>query len=369
MLLYALLAYAVVTVPLVEWPGSVAKIGIPQFFKAFVFFYFTSALIDTPRRLKLLLAVFLACQMFRVFEPLYLHVTEGYWGSRASMADWQSMDRLSGAPDDIVNPNGLAAIVLTVIPLLHYLTTGSIAGRVLYASAMPGLLWALVLTASRSGMIGLAAIFGLLFVKSRHKVLLTAVVAAAVAFTVPRLSADLTDRYVSIFDDSARNAATADERVDGVKHDLEVAMRRPLFGHGLGTSKEANAHYGTYGRPSHNLYTEVVQELGFIGLALFLAYIWSVLSGMHSLARALRQTSDAPPVLRALVSALQVWFGTNLLFSFASYGLSSYEWYMAAGLVEVSRRMVSAPAATGAAAPVRPAQQTPCLLDTILSRS
>jgi putative inorganic carbon (hco3(-)) transporter len=369
MLLFGLLVYAVLSVPLVEWPGTVAKVGIPQFFKAFVFFYFTSTLIDTPRRLKLLLGVFLACQVFRVLEPLYLHVTEGYWGSRASMANWESMDRLSGSPYDIVNPNGLAAIVLTVIPLLHYLTTSSVTGRLIYISVLPAVLYALVLTASRSGMIGLAAIFGLLFLKSRHKILLVTVAVAAVAFTVPRLSADLTDRYVSIFDDSAKNAATADERVDGLKQDLEVAKRRPLFGHGLGTSKEANAHFGTYGRPSHNLYTEVLQELGLVGLVIFLAYLWSVLASMFGLARTLRQSSDAPPILWALISALQVWFGTNLLFSFASYGLSSYEWYLSAGLVEVSRRMITTADAERASEPVRPAQPTPCLLDTIMSRS
>ena len=89
---------------------------------------------------------------------------------------------------------------------------------------------------------------------------------------------------------------------------------------------------------------------------------------MHGLARTLRQTPNAPPILRGLIAALQVWFGTNLLFSFASYGLSSYEWYMSAGLVEVRRRMITTPDAAPASEPVRKAQLTPCLLDTIMSR-
>ena len=47
--------------------------------------------------------------------------------------------------------------------------------------------------------------------------------------------------------------------------------------------------------------------------------------------------------------ALQVWMGMNLLFSFASYGLSSYEWYLAGALAEVVRRLIQqAPAATAA---------------------
>ena len=43
------------------------------------------------------------------------------------------------------------------------------------------------------------------------------------------------------------------------------------------------------------------------------------------------------PSLTRLVPALQVFVGMNILFSFASYGLSSYDWYFAAGLTEVVR--------------------------------
>jgi O-antigen ligase len=342
-MLWALLAYAALSAPLVEWPGTVLKIGIPQFFKAFVFFYFTSALVTTPRRLKVLLTVFLACQTFRVLEPLYLHVTVGYWGSRASMANWEAMDRLSGAPDDVVNPNGLASIVLTVMPLWHYLTVRSVIGRMAYVTALPMLLYALVLTASRSGMIGLAGIMGLLWLKSRHKILLTVVTACAVAFAVPRLSADLRDRYVSIFDHTAKNAPTADGRMNGLLADIEVVKRRPLFGHGLGTSKEANANYGEFDRPSHNLYTEVAQELGVIGLGVFLVFLWSLFTGVCSIGRGLRDAPDAPAIVHALVPALQVWFGMNVLFSLASYGLSSYDWYLMAGLIEVVDRLTPSP--------------------------
>src|ERR1700752_2810016 len=109
--------------------------------------------------------VFLCCQTFRVLEPVYLHVTIGYWGSSAHVSAWEAFDRLSGAPSDTVNPNGLAAIVLTIIPLLHYLTAGKVLGRLTYVSVLPMLLWALVLTASRSGMVGLAGILGLVWLK------------------------------------------------------------------------------------------------------------------------------------------------------------------------------------------------------------
>jgi O-antigen ligase len=351
-LLWTLVAYAALTIPFVEWPGSVARIGFPNFFKAFVFYYFTASLVTTQGRLRSLLITFLACQMFRVFEPLYLHATEGYWGSSAMMSGWEMMNRLAGAPNDVVNPNGLAAIVLTIIPLLHYLTAGNVKGRLLYVAAMPPLLWALILTGSRSGMLGLVAIGAQVWWKSRQKVMLTAAVVAGVIVVLPYLDANLTDRYKSIFDSNTKNATTSHDRVEGLKMNFDVAMRRPLFGYGLGTSKEANWNYGATDLPAHNLYLEALQEVGIFGTTIFIAVVGSVVVGLRRIAEALRRAASPPPMLANLVPALQVFIGMNLLFSFASYGLSMYDWYLAAGLTDVIVRLLgTAPAAAPAVAP------------------
>lgn len=117
-----LIIYAILTIPFVQWPGSVIKYGIEGFIKAVVFYYFTVTFVNSEKKLKLLVFVFIACQTFRIVKPLYLHVAEGYWGSAASMAGWERLDRLSGAPHDIVNPNGLAFIIVSVIPFYYFLT-------------------------------------------------------------------------------------------------------------------------------------------------------------------------------------------------------------------------------------------------------
>lgn len=339
MLVLAIGVYAVLSCPLVEWPGSVIKNGLPQFIKAAVFYYFTATLIGTTRRLKILLVVFVACETFRVLEPVYLHLTEGYWGSRASMANWESMDRLSGSPFDTVNPNGLAGIVLTVVPFLHYLTLRSKGGRLIYVMTLPLLLYALALTGSRSGMIGLASIFLLVWFKSRHKILLAATVAIVVVSAIPYLTADQTDRYLSIFSSKTKNAQTASERSQFMEADIRVALRRPIFGYGLGTSAEANGRYEGDERPAHNLYVEVLQELGAVGLVIFLAFMVALLRGLIDASRIIRDTPGAPSIVVSLMAAVQVWTGMNIIFSFASYGLCSYEWYFAAGLIEVARRL------------------------------
>jgi putative inorganic carbon (HCO3(-)) transporter len=363
--LWLLVGCSLLSVPFVEWPGSALMAGFPNFFKAFVFFYFTNAFVDTPKQLKVLIAVVIGCELFRVLEPLYLHVTEGYWGSFASMAGWEYMDRLSGAPHDVINPNGLAFVVLTVLPFLHYLSGGQKWGRIGYLALLPALIYTLLLTGSRSGLVGLAAIAVLVWWKSRHKVMLAAAVVTAVFVVTPLLTADQRDRYLSIWSSDTKNAGTAEGRLTGVQIDMQVALRRPLFGHGLGTSREANANFGGRDKPSHNLYTEVAQEIGFVGLMLFLYFMRSLAVSLHAVATRIRKTHGAELFASRLASALQVWLGMNVLFSFAAYGLSEPDWYLAAGFTVALSRLsevqavADAPAApstqAGVTAPPRPA--------------
>ena len=102
---------------------------------------------------------------------------------------------------------------------------------------------------------------------------------------LPFLSPDMQDRYLSIIGKGEKNAETMDERIEGTEQQFLVALHRPIFGHGLGTSPEANANFTTSGPymgwelPAHNLYLEVAQELGFVGLAIFLLFMKSIYTG------------------------------------------------------------------------------------------
>jgi len=347
-LLRILIVYSVLTIPFVEWPGSVIGTGIPNFIKGIVFYYFTIAFVRTEKDLKKLVLVFVACQLWRILEPLCLHVTEGYWGSGASMANWEHLDRLSGAPSDVVNPNGLAFIICTVLPFLYLMAGLSWKGRLAFTVFTPICIYTLALTGSRSGMLGLAIIFLGIVWKSERRFIwaLSGVLLVVVGF--PLLSPDMQDRYLSIIGKGEKNSATAEGRLTGVKENFVVALRRPIFGHGLGTSREANANFGEDDMPAHNLYAETADELGFVGLAIFILFLKSIFAGFTQCKR-VYDDQDASAFLRRLVDALQVFLIMNFLFSFASYGLSSYEWYLLGGFSVAMRRMaVEAPAKAAA---------------------
>jgi hypothetical protein len=125
--------------------------------------------------------------------------------------------------------------------------------------------------------------------------------------------------------------------MEGVRQDLTVAMRNPVVGHGLGTSREANAHGRGYGQISHILFTEVAQELGFLGLAVFLMYLWTSFQAVRAAI-----VADARPEFRVTSNvsrALVVTMIAGGVFALASYGLSEFYWYLWAGLAVACARL------------------------------
>ena len=346
-MLRVLIAYAIFTIPFVYWPGSVIKFGLPEFLKAVVFFYFTIAFVRTRADLKKFVFVFVALQILRILEPLYLHLTQGYWGSRASLTNWESMSRLSGSPSDVINPNGLAFVVCTVLPFLYFMAGLSKKFRLAAILLAPLCLYALALTGSRSGIIGLLVVMLGIVMKSKSRASFMAVSIAALAAAVigfAFLSPNFQDRYLSIVGLGEKNIGTVEERMEGMWTQLGVMMHRPIFGHGLGTSREANSNFTTSGpyagweMPAHNLYLEVGQELGVIGIVIFVLFIKAIFSGFAQSRRVIWH-HDPGRFMSRLTDAMQVWLAMNIVFSFASYGLSSYEWYLFGGLSVVLVRL------------------------------
>ncbi|MCP4571092.1 MAG: hypothetical protein GY838_01945 [bacterium] len=347
-LLIILAAYVVVVIPMVEWPGSAVNRGIEGFVKAIVFFFFPLYLVDSYGRLRKFIFVVVFCQVFRVLEPLYLHLATGYWGSQAHMGGAEFLDRLSGAPHDLINPNGLAFVIMTVLPFLHYLFGGDrrFLFKASYFALLPCMLYTLLLTGSRSGMVGLVVIYGFVFLRSRHKFVLVLGVVLAACLMVAAMNDDQRDRYLSLVSSDTKNSGTREGRITGVVEEIEVGMRRPLFGHGIGTSWEANANFRGVPQVSHNLYTEVFIELGAFGLVIFMGVLVSILRNVLAVKPAVRrilklarEVGLGSAALRTRLmyyhqcaEAVFVLSGMCIVFSLASYGLSEFYWYLTAGM-------------------------------------
>jgi putative inorganic carbon (hco3(-)) transporter len=341
--IWILVAYIIVTIPFVEWPGSVLRNNLEPFAKSLCFFFFVVATVDTTRKLKALLAVYVFTQVYRVLEPLVMHVKSGYWGAFTSIGNWELMNRLSGSPWDIINPNGLGFVVIVTLPMLHFLIRpNTLPRKLLWGAVAVAMCYALVLSASRSSFLAFLFLCLLVIWRSRHRVTLLTVAVFGGIIALSLMTGLQKGRYLSIVSNDAPGAETAHERIEGVIADFKVSLRRPLVGHGLGTSREANAHFGNRDQLSHDLYTEAAEELGYIGLALLLALIWSFLRACRiaqKVASAAGTGDERLQFLHTVASSLVVVVAVDLFFSFASYGLSEPYWYFYGGISVVTARL------------------------------
>jgi len=338
-----LVGYIFVTLPFVEWPGSVLH-NLEPFAKSLCFFFFVVATVDTTRKLQWLLAVYVFTQVWRVLEPLYMHLRFGYWGGLTSLGNWEYMDRLSGSPWDIINANGLGFVIILTLPMLHFLIRpDGLLRRLLWGAIAGAMCYALVLSASRSGFLGF--VFLCLFViwrSKRHRLALISVAVLGGIVALFLMTGLQKERYVSIVSDNAPGAITAHQRIENLISDFKVSLRRPFFGHGLGTSAEANAHFGNNYLLSHDLYTETAEELGYIGLALLLALIWSFIRACRiaqQVTGAVGVADERLQFLRSAATSLVTVVAVDLFFSFAAFGLSEPYWYFYGGLTVVTARL------------------------------
>ncbi len=338
------ICYFMLTIPLVKWPGSVINYGLEYYLKAVFFFFFTLAFVNTEKRLKIFLLVFIGCQIFRGLEPAWMHYSVGYWGDIAYSHIGGKLDflnRLSGAPHDIVNPNQLAWVIVSTVPFLIFIgwQGGGFLSKLLCLILAAGLLYAMMLTGSRSGLISLFSVFlGVVFFSKkrlRNLLLLLLVIAPLTILISGMLSPKMAERYRSIYDSAAVGADTAQGRIRGLENNFTTLMTPyALFGYGLGTSREVNSNYLGSAQPAHDLYIETLQEVGIIGFFLFAQYVFIIFKSLYITLH--NAPDEEHNFLFLLIKSLLVWVWMDLIYSLSCFGLSSWEWYLFGGLTTVS---------------------------------
>jgi hypothetical protein len=333
--------YLIISLPIVQFPGSVVTDNLPAFVRVIAFFYFAALLIDTPKRLSIFLFVFVGLQVIRGLEPLYLHITEGYWGDETWVSEGEFAGRLSGAPADVVNPNGLGFVIVTAIPFLHYLMLprGGFS-KFLYFIILTLLLYALLLTMSRGGMIALVIIGWITFRKSKYKSLL---IVLSIGFLIAgwsQIDDFQKDRYLSIIGlaKSAQNKSTTEGRVEGMLNEFVVGLSRPIVGHGIGTTREAKYHATGREKASHNMYGQLLIETGLLGLVFFIRYVLAI---KNILVKLKQEISDHK--LFAFINIQKAMIAVLVMFAVYSlnyFGVSQYYWYLFGGLAVAINRIL-----------------------------
>jgi probable O-glycosylation ligase (exosortase A-associated) len=227
-------------------------------------------------------------------------------------------------PGSLGDNNYLALATLMVMPLLVYLYnySASVLLRLSFAGAALACFVGVVATASRGGFIGLVMLGGFLILRSRRKVLSLLMMSALAVGLLTFAPERWQERMDTI--GSAEQDDSFMSRVSSWKLHTIVALDRPLVGGGYSPLEDGRVS-AVYRQqfdmlsfiPSpplhgplaaHSSYFQVLGDLGFPGLFLFLAIL---LTGFRNITKIRRRTRGNPSL--AWADDLAIVFKITLL--------------------------------------------------------
>lgn len=264
-------------------------IAVKNYTLVIVFALILATTLRDERGIRVVVATFLA-----VMAIYMIHSLREYILGRHTYR--MGISRLIGVDTSLGDPNSFGASIVYSLPFVRYLWLAwpngwrrrSLVAYVLLAVTCIGL------TGSRSAMVGLVA-WGMLtaWLTGRHRVPLMAFgcVAAVIGFAM--LPAELQNRFTTIIDPSVgpENARESGRgRIEGFFIGCDLWTRFPITGVGPGAWLPAS------GRTieSHNLYGQLLGELGTIGVASFGLMVLALYRGIRKLLRVIRETACDP---------------------------------------------------------------------------
>ncbi|MCX6830389.1 MAG: O-antigen ligase family protein, partial [candidate division Zixibacteria bacterium] len=296
-----------------------------------IFYLLIILQIDSKKRLEIFFWLFIIVNAKMAFD-----VTYGFYHGRAIFN--QGLNRAKGINSTMDNFNGIAITMNTVIPFVYYLFLHY---KAFWKKAIMGAIlilffWTLIITGSRGGLLGFLAILGFIWWQSRHKLVMAVALAFLLIAGWMNLGEDSRARYSSILDDNLD--ASSENRVKAWKDGLELFVTHPLTGVGAGAFAWARVErFGVYLNP-HNLYIQVIAELGAIGTLIFAMFLIDIFRINRRIIKKV-QVRGSPharlePFARATIIACLSLLVTGV-FAHSAY---RYTWYLLAALTVVSQQ-------------------------------
>lgn len=331
--------------------SAFVMIGIMGIYTLYSFDPDTSSRVYSDRVLKFALVAFFIYSAVDKIEDLRIIVfslflvwlklgQEGIFGWASGNLMWenQGIMRLHGSTPMFRHPNSLSGFAVGCLPFCFFFYF-ALQNR-LFKWAILGLaascLLMILTTGSRTGYVALVLcfiVFIMSFKKYRLALLLVGISLSILAYVSAPIQYQ--ERFHSIFTGEEREGRSSETRLQIIQDAVKVFAEYPM---GVGVGAFPSVRWNMFGRSqdTHNLYLEVLTNIGWIGFISFLLFIFYLLKVAITTSRknagSSFDDSSRTFIQATLYSCLGFIFARLFL---GLFGMDMYEiyWWLAMGLI------------------------------------
>lgn len=248
--------------------------------------------------------------------------------------------RLAVGQGTLANANDLAQMLLIGVPfwlLMAMDRTGAPFRRLIAGLCIIPLLAVILATGSRSSVMGILAMLLVAFltVSLANKMKLLLATAALALLILPMLPSEMRQRYGTLLDTKSKvrvgsvevsAVASADLRLRLLRQSIQMTIRRPFFGVGVGNFASSSAspdedRSSIAWRQTHNAYTQISSEAGLPALFFYIGALVCCWRGVKSIYKTSRKLGEVTEnkmsycLLLSLVSAASTAFFSSMAYN------------------------------------------------------
>lgn len=345
-LVIVLLLHMCVTVVFAFWRGGALDVIENQFSKAAMVAVLVAMIVNTTDELGKLLWVQSVSIAVMTIASIVIHPAGVGGGTR-----------LWGLGGVFSNPNDLAINIAINFPLCLalLLKAKGVIRKLIWAVALICLLYGVLATYSRSGLIAMVVCFIICVWEFGFKGKRPAVVVAAIFIMMAGTAVGLSNpKYVARVKtlvqggdvEDSGDKGSLDARRELLMESIRVTFQHPVFGVGPGNFQAITESWHV----THNTYTELSSETGLPGLGLFLAIIFLTFRSLKKVAQTVAYKND--PKVNLFTNALRAGLTAYIIgAAFASTAYTLFPYFMVA-YVSALYKITTAPELTPGKLPV-----------------
>lgn len=302
-------------------------ITIYKFIKVIIIYVMILLTIQNQQELMLFIFGFIGLYAYLVYEPVYGFIT-GTGGSE------QYYGTIYVANIGILSGHvALANNMNQMIPLAFFMILATITRtyRSIAAISLCLFLVALIGSHSRGGVVGFAVFCAVLlyYLKGDRKTLFIAISICIGVFIFSETLLQTGSRI---------SYGQMHGRFSGLIHGIEmVRIKYHIFGVGPGCFKHARGRYFGFRMDAHNLYGELIGELGIPGSIVWLFFIKNIFSNLAYVRKTAKNLDNKNRFQYYAASGLLASLIVRLVVSMGSHGLYFFYWYVIAALSIILR--------------------------------